>query len=67
MDMNKEAGKAFHRNLLNISRNTDGQAQKLRQRYDGNLRKQPVDAATKTLKAQNAALKAELAKLKEKK
>ena len=62
--MNQQAGRALYLHSLNLSRNTDSKANNLRRRYDTNMRQNPVEKQTQTLQAQNAALKAEIAKLK---
>lgn len=62
--MNSKIGRALYLHSLDLTKNTDNQANNLRKRYDGNLRKNPQDKRTETLQAQNAQLRAEIAKLK---
>lgn len=62
--MNQPAGRALYLHSLNLNRNTDPKANNLRRRYDTNMRENPVEKQTTTLQAQNAELRAEIAKLK---
>lgn len=62
--MNSKTGRALFLHSLNLTRNTDSQANNLRKRYDSNLRQNPQDRQTDVLQAQNAQLKAEIARLK---
>jgi hypothetical protein len=68
--MNQRAGRALFLHSLNLNRNVDSKANKLRQRYDTNMRDAPEQTQTpqtnqtETLQAQNAQLRAEIKRLK---
>uniref|UniRef100_A0A6M3LUV8 Uncharacterized protein n=1 Tax=viral metagenome TaxID=1070528 RepID=A0A6M3LUV8_9ZZZZ len=60
MEINPRAGKAFYYHSLDLTKNADQSANKLRSFYDGNLREKPQDPKDREI----ANLRAEVDRLK---
>ena len=60
MEINPRTGKAFYYHSLDLTKNSDPSANKIRSFYDGNLREKPADPKDREINQ----LRAELDRLK---
>ena len=64
--MGRSKPEQFYHNFLDLNKNTDPEAGRLRETYDTNLREKPKGADQKYLETQNSMMRQKIAELERK-